>query len=147
MSAACRGKASGHRSCAASFTPSAIDTLVRRGEEEAMRHWDDLMALKRRLGLSDGYKPRYLPFNNEALQPADFSSTDTLRLTENNYVLLKAVGAQEADKPSYLLDDGPSLCFQTAYYYRTMFGPVGATLGWSDKTHRVNFFINLGYEF
>lgn len=40
-----------------------------------------------------------------------------------------------------------SLGFQTAYYYRTMFGPVGATLGWSDKTHRVNFFINLGYEF
>lgn len=395
---------------AASFTPAAIDTLVRRGEEEAMRHWDDLMALKRRLGLDDGYKPQPLPFNNEALQPTNFTAADTLhrpkhdvaqgsvglrfdtedmvamqlngvysmskrpvdleatlrlgknihammqgtwftrryvgvslaynfwhndidmyqgghddynftlnhhqvkfavaglnlrnlsmdlsarfdsynfhklmisskvghesfklssdnlvsyhanlhynsentaifptrgakfmagyayftdnftgynghkgfsevdaawrmsfrlnniftfqpmlygrllfgsdiprirrnivggewfghyleqqmpfagightelvddhfvacqlklqaRLTENNYVLLKAVGTQEADKPRYLLDDGPTLGFQTAYYYKTMFGPVGATLGWSDKTHRVNFFINLGYEF
>lgn len=69
------------------------------------------------------------------------------RLTENNYVLLKAVGAQIADKPRRLLDDGPTLGFQAAYYYQTMFGPVGAALGWSDKTHRTNFFISLGYEF
>lgn len=30
---------------AASFTRSAIDTLLRRGEEEARRHWDELTAL------------------------------------------------------------------------------------------------------
>ena len=41
----------------ASFTPAAIDTLLRRGEEEALRHWDELLALKARLGLSDDYQP------------------------------------------------------------------------------------------
>ena len=42
---------------AASFSQSAIDTLIRRGEEEAMRHWDQIMALKRRIGVSDDFRP------------------------------------------------------------------------------------------
>lgn len=68
-------------------------------------------------------------------------------LTTNNYLLFKAVGAQHSDKPRHLLDDGPMLGYQLAYYYRTIFGPVGATLGWTNHTDRVNFFINLGFEF
>lgn len=31
---------------AASFSANAIDTLIRRGEEEAMKHWDELIKLK-----------------------------------------------------------------------------------------------------
>lgn len=38
----------------ASFTREAIDTLIRRGEEEAMKHWDSLVSLRRSLGLNDG---------------------------------------------------------------------------------------------
>ena len=34
---------------AASFTSAAIDTLIRRGQEEALRHWDEIRALKKRL--------------------------------------------------------------------------------------------------
>ena len=34
---------------AASFTPAAIDTLLRRGAEEADRHWEELLALRRKL--------------------------------------------------------------------------------------------------
>ena len=30
---------------AASFSASAIDTLIRRGEEAAMEHWDEILAL------------------------------------------------------------------------------------------------------
>ena len=33
---------------AASFVDDAIDTLLRRGEEEALRHWDELVALRER---------------------------------------------------------------------------------------------------
>lgn len=43
---------------AASFTSAAIDTLIRRGEEEAMKHWDELLALKRKLGLPYDYLPQ-----------------------------------------------------------------------------------------
>ena len=42
---------------AASFTPAAVDTLLRRGEEEAMRHWDDFVALKKRIGIGPDFKP------------------------------------------------------------------------------------------
>ena len=45
---------------AASFTPAAIDTLIRRGQEEAMTHWDELIALKKRIGISDDFRPTVL---------------------------------------------------------------------------------------
>ena len=41
----------------ASFSPAAIDTLIRRGEELAMRHWDDIIALKQRIGIDDSFSP------------------------------------------------------------------------------------------
>ena len=50
---------------AASFTPSAVDTLLRRGEEEAMRHWDDLMALKEQIGIG----PDFVPVRLNPLRP------------------------------------------------------------------------------
>lgn len=57
----------------ASFTRAAIDTLIRRGEEEAMKHWDALIGLKHRMGLADDYRPEPLPLNSEALQPVQFT--------------------------------------------------------------------------
>ena len=44
----------------ASFTPAAIDTLICRGEEEAMRHWDDIIALKQRIGIGGSFQPTIL---------------------------------------------------------------------------------------
>ena len=41
----------------ASFTPEAADSLVRYGEEEAMKHWDELMALKKLIGIDDSFRP------------------------------------------------------------------------------------------
>ena len=42
---------------AASFNSAAVDTLINRGEVEAMRHWDDLLALKKRIGISPNFRP------------------------------------------------------------------------------------------
>ena len=36
-----------------SFAPAALDTMLHRGEADARRHWNEIMALKRRIGLSD----------------------------------------------------------------------------------------------
>ena len=41
----------------ASFSQAAIDTLIRRGEEEAMSHWDDIIALKQRIGIDESFQP------------------------------------------------------------------------------------------
>ncbi|HEY9551568.1 MAG TPA: patatin-like phospholipase family protein, partial [Prevotella sp.] len=42
---------------AASFTTTAIDTLIQRGENEAMKHWDKLMELKQQLGFDHDFRP------------------------------------------------------------------------------------------
>ncbi len=38
---------------AASFTPSALDTLINRGEQEARMKWEDLIALKQKIGIAN----------------------------------------------------------------------------------------------
>ncbi len=45
---------------AASFSAAAVDTLIRKGEEEAMRHWDEIIALKKRIGIDDSFRPTIL---------------------------------------------------------------------------------------
>ena len=69
------------------------------------------------------------------------------RIGGNSYVLLRVAGAQQADKTKELLDNRTLLGVQAAYYYNTMFGPVGATLGYSNRTKEPYFYLNLGYEF
>ena len=69
------------------------------------------------------------------------------RIGGNSYVLLRVAGAQQADKVKHLLDRRTLLGVQGAYYYNTIFGPVGATIGYSNRTKEPYFFLNLGYEF
>ena len=70
-----------------------------------------------------------------------------LRIATNNYMLLRVAGGQQADELEDLLDTKTLLGIQAAYYYNTMFGPVGATIGYSNRTKKPYFFLNLGYEF
>ena len=54
---------------AASFTPTAIDTLIRRGEEAAMNKWDEIVALKARIGIDDSFQPvRLTPLKPEIMK-------------------------------------------------------------------------------
>ena len=69
------------------------------------------------------------------------------RIGKSNYVLLRVTAGQNAEKVKELLDYRTMIGAQAAYYYNTMFGPVGATLGYSNHTKKGYFFINLGYEF
>ncbi len=69
------------------------------------------------------------------------------RLFTNHFVLFKVVAAQHADKLRHLFDTSTLWGGQLAYYYRTMFGPIGAALGYSNKSDKVDFFVNVGYEF
>lgn len=43
----------------ASFTAPALDTLMTRGREATMDKWDELIELKKSLGLDEEYKPNY----------------------------------------------------------------------------------------
>ena len=66
---------------------------------------------------------------------------------KSSYLLLRVTAGQHAPKIKELLDYRTMIGVQGAYYYNTMFGPVGAALGYSNHTKKVYFYINLGYEF
>ena len=70
-----------------------------------------------------------------------------LHLTENNIVQLRFAVAQDADEFKDILDHHTKLGTSLSYYYNTMFGPLGATLGYSNVTEKPYFFINLGFVF
>ena len=69
------------------------------------------------------------------------------RIASNGYLLLSLAGAQQARQLKKLIDNRTLLGGQIAYYYNTIVGPVGATVGYSNRTNKPYFFINLGYEF
>ena len=70
-----------------------------------------------------------------------------LRIAKNNFVLLRLAGAQQAEKLKELFKHKTLYGIQAGYFYKTMFGPLGATLGYSNLTKKPYFFLNLGYEF
>lgn len=49
----------------ASFSAIALDSLIDRGEQAARRQWDDLIALKEKIGISDRHLPTH-PFREHA---------------------------------------------------------------------------------
>jgi NTE family protein len=69
------------------------------------------------------------------------------RFGTNHYVLIRFAGAQHAESLKQLFDRRTLLGVQAAYYYNTMFGPVGGTIGYSNRTKEPYFYLNLGYEF
>ncbi len=69
------------------------------------------------------------------------------RIGTNNYVIVRAAAAQQGDELSLLLDRRTLIGGQVAYYYNTIVGPVGATLGYSNHTRKAYFYLNLGYVF
>ena len=69
------------------------------------------------------------------------------RIGRSHYVLLKVAAAQNSYKLEDLFKSKMMLGGQLAYYYNSMFGPLGATLGYSNHTKTPYFYINLGYEF
>ena len=70
-----------------------------------------------------------------------------VNLTQNNIVLLRLAAGQNADEMKELLDQSTMIGTSLGYYYNTMFGPLGATVGYCNITKKLSFFINLGFVF
>lgn len=118
---------------AASFTKSAIDTLIANGERAAREKWDDLIALKKKIGIPEDYhaqrQTEFVPF----LERGDFFVKDIKFegiKDEDEEWLLRKCGLQEntkvtvgqlqkainvlANMPAYsnvnyVLNDGPKI--------------------------------------
>ncbi len=61
--------------------------------------------------------------------------------------MVKGHVAMHDEKLDELFDNKPIWGAQVAYYYNSIAGPLGGSLGWSDLTKQVAIYINLGFEF
>ena len=69
------------------------------------------------------------------------------RIGKNHYILVRAAVGAQSEKLGQIFDNKALIGGQIAYYYNTMFGPLGAVLGYSNHTKKVDFFLNLGHVF
>ena len=69
------------------------------------------------------------------------------RIGTNHYIQLTGAGAQQAPQLSEMLDHKTLWGARLSYYYNTLIGPVGASLGYSNKTRSADFYLNIGFEF
>ena len=78
---------------------------------------------------------------------ASLSLKSQLRLTENNYAMVRVSAGQHSDKFDEIFNNKMLFGVEADYYYRTILGPVGGSLGWSNRTKCLNVYVNLGFEF
>jgi NTE family protein len=69
------------------------------------------------------------------------------RIGKKHYILLRAAVGAQSDRVGGIFDNKALIAGQIAYYYNTIFGPVGAAFGYSNHTKKVDFFLNLGHVF
>ena len=69
------------------------------------------------------------------------------RIAKNHYVLLRMSVGQQSDKVKDIFDHSTLIGGELAYYYNTIIGPLGGSVGYSNHTKKLHFFLNLGYEF
>ena len=87
----------------------------------------------------------HIEFTEDALLALQLKASQ--RMGDNNYLMASLSLGQRGDKLRGLFDRGPMFGCETAYYYDSMFGPIGASLGYSGHTERPYFYINLGFHF
>ena len=68
------------------------------------------------------------------------------RIADNNYVILTGTFATNGDKLGSVFDSFIH-GYRIDYAYNSLFGPLGASLGYSSRTNEPYFYINLGYVF
>ena len=69
------------------------------------------------------------------------------RLGKSHYFLVRFSLAQQAEDLNDIMKTKTLIGNQLAYFYDTVFGPLGATIGYSNRSKTPYFYINLGYVF
>ena len=69
------------------------------------------------------------------------------KLTANNNLLLRLAVGQDGQSVKEMFQSKAMLGGSVSYYYNTMFGPLGGSLGYSNLTKKLYFYVNLGFVF
>ena len=137
--------------------PLAAGTHLRWGVQGRFTFGDDVPAMKRNVagGMSYGkYYSQQLPF--AGMGHAEFFDSKFVsaslrlqqRLIGRHYLLVDGTIAEHNHEVGDLFNRKPLWGVQVGYfYYSSLLGPLGATLGWNSHTQRVNFLLSLGFDF
>lgn len=69
------------------------------------------------------------------------------RVMDNNYIFLRSSAGLGSNKLKDIFKDSAHLGFKLGWAYDSFFGPISASLGYSNITKEMDFYINLGYQF
>jgi len=129
----------------ASFTPAAIDTLMRRGEEAAKAQWGSLLAVKKKIGIAEDYTPK---------QHGPYSSLSNARTV---YVTDISFSGVEVDDKKWLMkkcnlkensDISTQQIEQALYQLRgtQSYSSASYTLKETPEGYHLNFLLQEKYE-
>lgn len=68
-------------------------------------------------------------------------------MTTNNFWSLTLGVADHGETFKSLFSHRFDIGLRAGYAYRTLFGPLGAYLGWNSLSHKMSFYINFGFGF
>lgn len=69
------------------------------------------------------------------------------RLTKNNIILLRFATGEDAQSFDQLFKHKIMLGGSLSYYYNSIFGPLGGSIGYNNLTRKFYYYINLGFVF
>lgn len=78
---------------------------------------------------------------------AAFQMQAQYNITHNNVIVLRVAAGQDADKTEDLLKSQTTLGTSLSYYYNSIFGPLGGSIGYSNLSKKFYYYINLGFVF
>ena len=69
------------------------------------------------------------------------------KLTSSNNLLARVAIGQDGQSVKEMFQSKAMLGASLSYYYNTMFGPLGGSIGYSNLTEKFYFYVNLGFVF
>ena len=129
----------------ASFTPAAIDTLMRRGEEAAKEQWSSLLALKKKIGIAEDYTPKqhgpYSSLSNARTVYVTDISFSGVEVDDKKWLMKKCNLQENSDITTQQIE-------QALYQLRgsQSYSSASYTLKETPEGYHLNFLLQEKYE-
>lgn len=129
----------------ASFTPAAIDTLMRRGEEAAKEQWSSLLALKKKIGIAEDYTPKqhgpYSSLSNARTVYVTDISFSGVEVDDKKWLMKKCKLEENSDISTQQIE-------QALYQLRgsQSYSSASYTLKETPEGYHLNFLLQEKYE-
>ena len=129
----------------ASFTPAAIDTLMRRGEEAAKEQWNSLLALKKKIGIAEDYTPKqhgpYSSLSNARTVYVTDISFSGVEVNDKKWLMKKCNLKENSDITTQQIEQALYQLSGSQFYTSASY-----TLKETHEGYHLNFLLQEKYE-